>query len=60
MDNEKILLNVPETMAYLGLGRKQTMELMREEPFGCKIGARLYANRRLLDRWLEQKCKRCC
>lgn len=55
---EKILLTVPETMKYLGLGRNKVLELLHEEPFGCKIGGRLYANRKLLEKWLSDQCKK--
>jgi len=55
---EKTLLSVPETMRYLGLGRNTVLRLLREEPFGCQIGSRLYANRVLLDQWLERQCRK--
>ena len=54
---EKILLSVPEVMAYLGLGRNTVLALLRNENFGCVIGKRYYANRILLDKWLELQCR---
>lgn len=54
---EKVLLSVPEVMDYLGLGRHTVLRLLREENFGCMIGRRLYANKPLLDRWLENQCR---
>lgn len=53
----KVLLSVPETMEYLGLGRNMTLKLLREENFGCRIGKRLYSNKILLDKWLENQCR---
>ena len=55
---EKALLSVEETCQYLGIGETKTRELMRREPFGCRIGNRLYSNRLLLDRWLIERCKK--
>jgi len=57
MKMEKVLLSVPETMEYLGLGRHTVLKMLREEEFGCQIGCRLYANKILLDRWLERQCR---
>ena len=45
MEQEKVLLNVEETAAYLNLGMTKTRELMR-------IGNRNYAHKILLDKWL--------
>ena len=53
MEQEKVLLNVEETAAYLNLGTK-TRELMKENEkiFVVKIGNRNYAHKLLLDKWL--------
>lgn len=55
---EKALLSVIETTEYLGLGLTKTRELIRREPFGCKIGNRWYSNRLLLEKWLEEQCRK--
>lgn len=58
MQKDKVLMTVPETMQYLGLGRDTVLRLLHEEDFGLVIGRRTYANRFLLDRWLENRCKK--
>ncbi len=55
---EKVLLSVTETQEYLGLGITKTRELMRKESFGCRIGNRWYSNRLLLEKWLNEQCKK--
>ena len=55
---EKVLLNVDETKAYLGLGDTTTRQLMRKEYFGLRIGCRLYSNKLLLDKWLLEQTKK--
>ena len=55
MEQEKVLLNVEETAAYLNLGMTKTRELMREKCkkiFVVRIGNRNYAHKILLDKWL--------
>lgn len=56
---EKALLNLKEVSEYLGLGETKTRELLKNRncPFSMKIGYRWYANRKLLDKWLEQQVK---
>ena len=46
MEQEKVLLNVEETAAYLNLGMTKTRELMKENEkiFVVKIGNRNYAH----------------
>lgn len=55
---EKILFSVDETKQYLGLGETMTRRLMRQEYFGLRIGNRLYANKLLLDKWLNEQTKK--
>lgn len=55
---EKALLSVTETQEYLGLGLTKTRELMRKEAFSCRIGNRWYSNRLLLEKWLNEQCKK--
>ena len=54
MEQNKALLNVAETAAYLNLGKTKTRELMKMYGDVCvvKIGNRSYAHKELLDRWL--------
>lgn len=53
--NEKALLNVKEIMQYTGFG-ENTVRNMLNSPkcsFVIRQGNRLYANRKLLDKYLE-------
>lgn len=54
--SDKALLNVKEVREYLGLGDTKTRELlnMPDSPFTVRIGNRLYANKKLLDIWLDK------
>lgn len=58
MIEEKALLNVDETRAYLGLGDTMTRQLMRKEYFGLRIGCRLYSSKILLDKWIGEQAKK--
>lgn len=60
MDNEKVLLNVEETAAYLNLGKTKTRQLMKknEKIFVVRIGNRSYAHKTLLDKWLLAQIKK--
>lgn len=57
MADEKILLNVEETAAYLGIGKTKCREFLREHEhdFVIRIGNRIYANKNLLEQWVD-----CC
>ena len=54
MEQDKALLNVAETAAYLNLGKTKTRELMKihEKVFVVRIGNRRYAHKGLLGKWL--------
>lgn len=58
-NDDKVLLNVEETAAYLNLGKTKTRELMRvnSNVFVVKIGNRSYAHKILLDKWLLAQIK---
>ena len=60
MMQEKVLLNVEETAAYLNLGMTKTRELMKENEkiFVVRIGNRNYALKLLLDKWLLAQIKK--
>lgn len=55
---EKILLNVGEVQKYLGIGETMARRLLRnpKSGFAIRIGNRLYANKRKLDKWLDSQC----
>ena len=55
--NEKGLLNVKEFCHYLGIGETKARELLRnpKNGFTVKIGNRLYAHRKKLDKWLDNQ-----
>lgn len=54
---EKALLNVEEMCSYLGIGKTKARELLKMpgSTFAVKIGNRWYANKRILDIWLEKQ-----
>lgn len=51
----KALLNLDEFCDYLGIGQTKAREIMTKtnNPFTVRLGNRLYANRILLDKWLN-------
>ncbi len=53
----KGLLNVKEVCAYLGVGQNTARNLLNRpyNPFTVRIGNRLYANKRLLDKWIDEQ-----
>ena len=64
---EKALLNLKEFCQYLGIGQTKGRELLTksDNPYTVRIGNRLYANKILLDKWLNnnsgnvvKKCRR--
>lgn len=60
MVDNKILLNVEETAAYLNIGKTKTREIMKENEkiFVVRIGNRNYAHKALLDKWLLAQIKK--
>ena len=44
----------------MGIGKTKASELLNnpKNRFTVRIGNRLYANKKLLDEWLEYQCKR--
>ena len=54
--DEKILLNIKEVCAYLGIGQTKARELVRGRyGFGLQIGNRWYANKKKLDVWIDNE-----
>lgn len=56
---EKILFNIEETASYLGIGKTKCREFLKEHEheFVIRIGNRIYANRPLLDDWINKQSK---
>lgn len=54
-ETEKKLLNLKEFCDYLWIGQTKARELMTktDNPYTVRIGNRLYANKRMLDRWVD-------
>lgn len=54
---DKGLLTVKEMCAYMSIGQNTARKLLNEPycPFTVRIGNRLYANKRQLDKWLDAK-----
>ena len=52
---EKALLNVPEMMAYTGWGENSVRDELNHPkcPYVARKGNRLYANRKLLDKYID-------
>ena len=62
MDNtgtyqDKGLLNVKEVCQYLGIGQNTARNLLNRpyNSFTVRIGNRLYANKKLLDKWIDDQ-----
>ena len=54
----KALLSVKEICDYLGIGQTKCRELLTnpQNGFTVRIGNRLYANKKILDKWLDMQC----
>lgn len=52
---DKTLLNLNEFCLYMGIGKTKARELLTktENPYCVRIGNRLYANKVMLDKWLN-------
>lgn len=48
-------MTVKEFCDYLGIGQTKATELMTktDNPYTVRIGGRLYANKVLLDKWID-------
>ena len=56
--DSRILLNINEVCDYLGIGQTKCRELLRgHNGFGVQIGDRWYANKKKLDRWIDNRTK---
>ena len=54
---DKALLSVKEMCAYLSIGQTKCRELLADPAngFTVRIGNRLYAHKKHLDKWLENQ-----
>lgn len=54
--DNKALLKVEEMAEYLNIGITQARSILHKpcNPFTIRLGNRYYANKKLLDKWLEQ------
>lgn len=52
---DKKLLNINEFCRYLGIGKTKAREIMTKtnNSFTVRVGNRLYANKNLLDDWID-------
>ncbi|SHJ57121.1 Helix-turn-helix domain-containing protein [Anaerocolumna jejuensis DSM 15929] len=52
---DKALLDLEEFCTYLGIGKTQARKMLKapKTPYTVRLGNRLYANKRLLDKWLD-------
>lgn len=57
--NEKALLNLEETAKYLNISNTKAREILKKKnsTFTVRIGNRLYANKKLLDSFLDRAAK---
>ena len=52
LENKK-LLNVKEFCAYLGQTKARELLTKKNNPYTVRIDGRLYANKTLLDEWID-------
>lgn len=54
-EGKAVLLNIDEFCSYLGIGKTKARELLKSprNTYTVRIGNRLYANKKLLDKWLD-------
>ena len=54
---EKALLNLKEFCQYLNIGQTKAREILKKQnnTFTVRIGNRLYANKILLDKWINEQ-----
>lgn len=57
---EPILLSVKAMCQYMSIGENTARKLLSEPncPFVFKLGGRIYANKKVLDKWIEQNTGR--
>jgi len=52
-----LFLNIDKILLYLGIRETKARELMTKtnNPYTIRVGNRLFANKKLLDKWLDKK-----
>ncbi len=55
--DDKRLLNLEEFCQYLGIGKTKAREILNRNSntFSLRIGNRLYANKKLLDKYIDEQ-----
>ncbi len=59
-NDEKILLTVKDMCKYMSIGENTARNLLSEPncPFVFRLKNRIYANKKMLDKWIEQNTGR--
>lgn len=54
---ERKLLDLDNFALYLSIGKTQARKILKSSdcPFSLKIGYRWYANKTILDKWIDEK-----
>ena len=60
MYEDKATLTIKELSQYLNIGMTKARELIKDKNngFGYQIGTKWYANKMLLDKWVQKQCRR--
>lgn len=58
-NEEKILLNVKEVCQLTGFGESKVRQILKrkDSDYTIRLGNKLYANKKLLEKWLEKCAK---
>ena len=56
---ERKLLDIENLCIYLSIGKTQIRKILKDPncPFSLKIGNRWYADKTILDKWIENKIR---
>ena len=54
---EPALLTLEQACNYLCIGKTSCRKLFKEHEFVVRIGNRLYANKALLDKWIDDQTR---
>lgn len=56
---EQRLLNLREFKQYLNIGETQARKMLKSKnsTFSVKLGNRWYADKRSLDKWIDENCQ---
>lgn len=58
--NNKKLLSVTDLCEYLGMGKTTIRKMLSEQncPYVCRINGRVFANKTILDKYIDQNTGR--